>query len=98
MVLAVQELLEIILDGARVQCKRILAFSPFCRVPPIEGPVSSIDSQFLLQNIENSSVLGEIWKVGKDDTGTVEPIRLDQRLEHLRYDEYTATLAKQTSP
>jgi hypothetical protein len=84
-VLAIQELLEVVLDGVGIQCERILALSLFGRVPSIKGPISSIDSQFrLLQDLESRSVLCEIGKVGKDDTGTVELVRLDQRLEHLR--------------
>ena len=83
-VLAIQELLEVVLDGIRIKSKRVLALSLFGRVPSVEWSVSSIDSELhFLQDSENS-FLGEGGKIREDDAGPIELVRLDQGLEYLR--------------
>ena len=85
MVLAIQELLEVVLDGIRIKSKRVLALSLFGRVPSVEWSVSSIDSELhFLQDSENRRFLGEGGKIREDDAGPIELVRLDQGLEYLR--------------
>ena len=70
----------------REKRNEILTF--FGRFPSVEGPVSSVDSQFrLLEDLENRSFLSEIREVSEVNAGTIETVKLvclDQGLEHLR--------------